>query len=252
MKNWIFVLLTGWVFLAQAEPFGDDELLQADKAFAMQATMASEDRIRAVWTIADGYYMYRDKFRFDTETPGIRLGDPVFPPGKVKNDEFFGEIETYRHQVAVEIPVIKDAGAPDKFALKTTSQGCADIGVCYPPHTQTASLELTGLPATTTAGKTGGALKALSDLGASFGSSGEDELLPADQAFQPEIEVTDANTLTASWMIADGYYLYRHKFDFAIEPSDAVTLLPAEIPRYITGKPTPPSRCNVPQRKRRR
>ena len=56
--------------------------------------------------IADGYYMYRDKFRFAVE-PGskAKLGAPQFPPGTRKKDEFFGEVETYRKQVAIRLPV---------------------------------------------------------------------------------------------------------------------------------------------------
>ncbi len=82
-----------------------------------------------------------------------------------------------------------------------------------------------------TAEKPGGALQALNDLGSGFGfGNADDELLPPDQAFQLDVQVTDANTLTASWIIAEGYYLYRHKFGFEIEPTEGVTLLPAQMP----------------------
>ena len=90
MKHWLsIVLLAGWLPFAHAEPFADDELLPADQAFSFQATMASDDRIRAVWDIADGYYLYKSKFRFDTDAEGIRFADPVLPAGKIKQDEFF-------------------------------------------------------------------------------------------------------------------------------------------------------------------
>ena len=141
MKYWIFGLLAGWMSVAQAG-FSDSDLLPMDEAFALEASAATADRIVAKWTIADGYYLYRSKFRFATDAEGIRFGEARYPAGKIKQDEFFGEIETYRHQVAIEIPVIRDPGAPDSFELKATSQGCADIGVCYPPNTQLASLTL--------------------------------------------------------------------------------------------------------------
>jgi len=226
MKHWLILLLAGWLPIAHAELFGDDELLPADQAFSFQATMASDDRIRAVWDIADGYYLYKSKISFDTDAEGIRFGDALLPAGKIKQDEFFGEIETYRHQFVAEIPVIREAGAANSFELKANSQGCADIGVCYPPQTQLAALTF----ANTESPARGGALQALSDLGASLGFGSDDELLPADQAFQLDVQVSDANTLTANWLIAEGYYLYRHKFEFAIDSADGVTLLPARMP----------------------
>ncbi|MGB5405200.1 MAG: protein-disulfide reductase DsbD [Thiogranum sp.] len=226
MKHWLILLLAGWMPFAHAVLPGDDELLPADQAFAFQASMASDDRIRAVWDIADGYYLYKSKLRFDTDAEGIRFGDAVLPAGKIKQDEFFGEIETYRHQLVVELPVIREAGAADSFELKAGSQGCADIGVCYPPQTQLAALTFAG----STTAPPGGALQALSDLGASLGFASDDELLPADQAFQLDVQVSDADTLTANWLIAEGYYLYRHTFEFAIDAADGVTLLPAQMP----------------------
>jgi len=226
MKHWLILLLAGWIPFAHAEPFGDNELLPADQAFSFQASMASDDRIRAVWDIADGYYLYKSKFRFDTDAEGIRFADAVLPAGKVKQDEFFGEIETYRHQLVVEIPVIREADAANSFELKAGSQGCADIGVCYPPQTQLAALTF----AEAESPAAGGALQALSDLGTRLGFGSDDELLPADQAFQLDVQVSDADTLTANWNIAEGYYLYRHTFEFAIETADGTSLLPARMP----------------------
>ena len=227
MKHWLILLLAGWLpLLAHAEPFADDELLPADQAFAFEATLVSDDRIRAVWNIADGYYLYKSKFHFATDTEGIRFGDAVLPAGKIKHDEFFGEIETYRHQLVMEIPVIREADTPRHFELKAGSQGCADIGVCYPPQIQLAALSF----ADTDTPAPGGALQALSDLGNRLGFGDEDELLPADQAFQLDVQVNDTDTLTANWVIAEGYYLYRHKFEFVADSADGITLLPAQLP----------------------
>ncbi|HKQ26395.1 MAG TPA: protein-disulfide reductase DsbD N-terminal domain-containing protein, partial [Burkholderiales bacterium] len=88
------------------------------------------------YRIADGYYMYRDKFRFTAIPQSAGLGDAQFPPGKIKKDEFFGRVETYRGDLIIRLPV-KSAG---RFTLKVVSQGCADVGVCYVPVTQTARL----------------------------------------------------------------------------------------------------------------
>jgi hypothetical protein len=44
-----------------------------------------------------------------------------------KTDEFFGDVETYRKEVAIRLPV---EGAQGALKLLVTSQGCADTGVC--------------------------------------------------------------------------------------------------------------------------
>ncbi len=227
MKHWLFILLAGWVSLAQADLFGGDELLPADQAFSFSASVEG-DHIRAVWEVADGYYLYKDKIKFTTDAAGIELGTPVMPAGKIKNDEFFGRMETYRHKVVVDIPLSGSAGAPENFILKANSQGCADAGVCYPPQTQEASLQLAAAGGSAAEDKAG--LQSLKDLGARLGFGGEDELLPADEAFRVNVAVADAQTLSADWQIAEGYYLYRTRFEFALADAKDVTLLPAQLP----------------------
>ena len=51
------------------------------------------------YAIADGYYMYRERFKFAAS--GAKLGAPAIPPGKVEFDETFNKnVETYHHGVA--------------------------------------------------------------------------------------------------------------------------------------------------------
>jgi len=110
-----------------------DDLLEPEKAFRLSARALDPTAVEVRFQIADGYYMYRDKFGFAVASGGATLGYPEFPKGQIKKDEFFGTVETYRKQVAIRIPV---AGNAEKLALEVTSQGCADVGVCYPPLTQ--------------------------------------------------------------------------------------------------------------------
>ena len=126
---------------AAAQLFGKktDELLEPEKAFRFSAHAAGGE-VEVRFAIADGYYMYRDKFRFAAEgNPQVRLGAPQLPAGTPYKDEFFGETQTYRKQVAIRIP----AQGEGRFELKVVSQGCADVGVCYVPMESQASLVLT-------------------------------------------------------------------------------------------------------------
>jgi thiol:disulfide interchange protein DsbD len=84
--------------------------------------------------VAPGYYLYRDKMRFEIE--GARLAaQPVLPRGEVKNDEFFGRTETLRGEVAARLALEQPAAAAT-LTVVAESQGCADVGVCYPPQRQ--------------------------------------------------------------------------------------------------------------------
>ncbi len=111
------------------------EYLAPDAAFKLSAHMVDAKTVEVTYIIADGYYMYRDRFHFQAE--GATLGVPQFPPGHVKYDvNFQKEVETYRQRVDIRIPV----DATGKFTLIATGQGCADRGLCYPPMDETLSL----------------------------------------------------------------------------------------------------------------
>ena len=132
---------------------GADEFLDPDVAFVLSAAAAGPDAIEARWDIAEGYYLYRDKFRFrPPDGSGASLGEAGFPKGKMKDDEYFGPMEVYYGAVAARVPV---AGAAPGEAIDVdiTYQGCADAGLCYPPITKTVSLLLPAALADTGAGK---------------------------------------------------------------------------------------------------
>jgi thiol:disulfide interchange protein DsbD len=133
-------LLAALLFLAAGVGHAAHEPLDPQQAYRFSARAIDDKTIEARWQIADGYYLYRNKIQFETAPAGVKLGTPKFPRGKVKDDEFFGKIETYRGDLKIAIPV--EAGAPASFTLKGTSQGCWDEGVCYPPMTQEAVVKL--------------------------------------------------------------------------------------------------------------
>jgi thiol:disulfide interchange protein DsbD len=120
-------------------------LLPADRAFRLSARALDASTIEARYDIADGYYLYRDKLQF--RTAPVTSGAPQLPTGVRKHDAFFGEVDTYRREVVVRIPLEKRA-AGEKLTLDADSQGCADAGVCYPPNPQqlTLTVPTTGYP----------------------------------------------------------------------------------------------------------
>ena len=133
----LFLILLACTASLQPSFAQDEELLAPEKAFSLQARIENNTVI-AEYKIAPGYYMYREAFRFDLETEGVSFAEVSVPDGKIKHDEFFGDVEIYRDQVAIQLPLESESGElPAEIRIKTTGQGCADIGVCYPPLYQT-------------------------------------------------------------------------------------------------------------------
>jgi len=211
----------------------NDEPLMPDQAFPLNTKVMAADMIRAQWDIADGYYLYRKKFKFTSNTTGVDFDVANFPKGKVKEDEFFGKVETYRGKLLIDIP-IKRTQDVSEFDFTVVSQGCADIGVCYPPQKKQLKLTLPKLPATVIASAATAdssesnslsPIAALKRLGNSLGlSSNDDQFLPPDQAFVFSADVVNGNMLKASWNIEEGYYLYRDKFAFELQDVDGMSI----------------------------
>lgn len=140
-RKWIgrsvLVALLAWLLLPAVRA---DELLDPEDAFKFSAAIRDDGRgIEARFTIADGYYLYRERFGF-AASDGVQLGAPQYPPGKIKFDKTFDrELEIYRGNVTVNLPVQPGSGA---FTLTAKLQGCADQGVCYLPEARTAKLLL--------------------------------------------------------------------------------------------------------------
>src|SRR6266849_10575632 len=122
---------------------GAGELLEPDKAFRFSAQALDARTVEVRYGIADGYYLYRDRFRFVAEPASVTLGQPRFPNGQIHEDKFFGKQETYRKEVRIRLPV--EAAGAERLKLQVTSQGCADLGVCYVPQVQSADLRLASL-----------------------------------------------------------------------------------------------------------
>ena len=115
--------------------------LPAEKAFAMRARAISPDTVEVLFEIAPRYYLFGERFAFEATPVGVTLGRADLPPGERKIDPVFGEIEIYRDQLRIRLPVSAPPGA-ERFTLAVKSQGCWEGGICYPPIVQRAEIEL--------------------------------------------------------------------------------------------------------------
>ncbi|MGK8204669.1 protein-disulfide reductase DsbD [Burkholderia cenocepacia] len=139
-----FVLVLGGMSIARAA----DDFLDPSVAFKFSAS-ESPGQVDVRFKVADGYYLYRERFAFAVKSGQATLGEPQLPAGHVKFDQTFQKnVETYRGDLVIHVPV-KQAAGP--FELAVTSQGCADEGICYPPAEHVVKVDGAALGATAAA-----------------------------------------------------------------------------------------------------
>lgn len=129
------VLFLAWAACIAAAPawaanYG--RFLSPDQAFRLSA-VGHPGRVVLAWQIADGYYLYKDRFKVTAAAGAI--GSVGFPPGESKDDPNFGRVVVYRRQVSLDVPVTRRS-ADGTVTLVVTYQGCADAGLCYTPITK--------------------------------------------------------------------------------------------------------------------
>ena len=191
----------------------DNDILPVEQAFKLQATGLAKEQVELVWQIEDGYHLYRDKMQFQSQTEDIQLGQTVLPDGLLEHDAVFGEVSVYRNKLKVVLPLINKSQRP-RVKLLAKYQGCADIGVCYPPQKVVLEIDLPDAAAGS-AGTLAQFVHGLKNLGPNLF---QDALLPPEQAFQFFAELKDEHTVHVNWRIADGYYLYKDKLKLKLEP----------------------------------
>ena len=206
------------------------DLLEPEQAFRFSAQQADANTLEVRYQIADGYYMYRQRFKFSMT--GGTLGTPQFPAGKMHADPTFGPMETYRKEVRVKLPFTRTGNA-QSVTLKAVSQGCADAGVCYTPMDSVATIKLAAANAASSqppAAQSTGVLAGLRSLGEQITGNAPPQFLPPDEAFKLSISAVDGQTLKASFALAPSYYLYKNKIHFAVKSPAGVSVAKVTLP----------------------
>ena len=131
-KSVFQLLLSLLVFVGMGNVWADADFLEPEQAFQFSSKQISADQVEVTYLIADGYYMYRERFKF--EAAGVKLGVPVIPAGTVHFDETFQKnVETYRKSITIQIPIISVDSKQSEWTLTAKGQGCSDKGLCYAP-----------------------------------------------------------------------------------------------------------------------
>jgi len=225
MSRYTLILLSLF-FSQQLTAFDAEELLPPEQAFKLSAKALNAEQVELSWKIHEGYYLYANKLDFKSQNDAIRLGSAELPAGKIKHDEFFGDVVIFRNLLKVILPINSDS-SQKLFKVQVKYQGCADMGVCYPPQKKLLEIHLP----VEKSGSGNAFDKLLKGFNGLKLNLFQNELLPAEQAFGFFAVVKNPQTLHVNWNIADGYYLYRDKIKLSLANATDIQLGDYLIPQ---------------------
>ena len=128
---------------AQALP-GNNAPLPAEQAFRFDAIAQDAHHLLLRWTIAKGYYLYRDQTKLAVkDAPKLSLS-PNWPAGVSHQDAHFGNTTVYFNELTLPVSVDGDTQGMSSLAVVASFQGCQEGGLCYPLMTREAQIDLTG------------------------------------------------------------------------------------------------------------
>jgi len=236
---------------ASAQGIDESELLPVEEAFQVEAKAVSRNWIEFQFKVAPGYYLYRERIKIQPVDSAFKFNPLHTPPGEFKEDPNFGRMEVYHNDFTAKLTGAAASGVT-AITFNVGYQGCADIGICYPPQrtkmtvavpaegaaatadfqttpSGTASLQL-GKPPSLLGGIDSAASGSNNNASASITLGATDQLpLPPEQAFVFEAIASAPTELLLRFTMPPGYYLYRDRSEFALVDSAAGTL---GIPRW--------------------
>ncbi|MCB1776739.1 MAG: protein-disulfide reductase DsbD [Candidatus Competibacteraceae bacterium] len=143
---WLLALLAGPAAGGIFDRFGsaaEERILEADQAFQLTIHAPDPHTVRVDWSIAPGYYLYRDKLQLELiNAQGMMLASTEIPPGELKDDPYFGAQQIFHNEAQLIARLQRSANSADEVEVQVSYQGCAEIGVCYPPLKKTVAVAL--------------------------------------------------------------------------------------------------------------
>ncbi|MBC7698659.1 MAG: protein-disulfide reductase DsbD [Bacteroidia bacterium] len=123
------------------EDNGQETFLSPDVAFKLDLSALDANNIKAMFTVAPGYYLYNKRLKFEIQLPSSAIVDSItLPAGEIKDDPNFGKQEVYHHDFTANI---KLAGTNNgSVTILATYQGCSEKGLCYAPIKKNISVDL--------------------------------------------------------------------------------------------------------------
>lgn len=141
VKSWLLTFLFFFSISASAGLFSDDLgfggqkkiFLPAEEAFIPSINVTDSENIVVTFVIQDGYYLYKDKFKFSSADRTVSIKKVDLPKGEVKDDPLFGKVEVYHGEISIPVQLFRTNKNAQDLDIETAYQGCAEDGICYPP-----------------------------------------------------------------------------------------------------------------------
>jgi thiol:disulfide interchange protein DsbD len=119
-----------------------ESFLSPDAAFKLDLIAKDAQNIQAKFTVAPGYYLYRERIKFVAQSPAeVKISEIALPTGEIKNDANFGKQEVYHHDFDAGIKLV--ASSNKLVTINASYQGCSEKGLCYAPIKKTFTIDLT-------------------------------------------------------------------------------------------------------------
>jgi thioredoxin:protein disulfide reductase len=127
-------------FSAFTDGVEEDEFLHPDEAFKLDVIAKDSNNLDAIFTIAPGYYLYKERIKFEIKDAALGSISAVdLPAGDIKDDPNFGRQEVYHHDFAANIAT---ENAAQDLVIHARFQGCSEKGLCYAPQLKTFNVTM--------------------------------------------------------------------------------------------------------------
>jgi len=120
----------------------DSEFPPADEVFFPGVFPVDGNKVDIGFRIVPGFYLYKDKISVRSLSENVAAGRLELPKGKMKVDEYFGEMEVYLDSILAPLAIARATPGAMELQLEVNYQGCAEGGLCYMPQTRVITVEL--------------------------------------------------------------------------------------------------------------
>lgn len=131
------LLITLSVAAIGSSSIAGDKLLKPEEAFKSSIKVIKSGVYEINYSIADGYQLYKDKFKVLVGTVGdnsVLISLPDHDTHERYEQSLDKNVKYYKNNVIIRIEVPKNFS--DTADVQIQAQGCeATKGVCYPPFT---------------------------------------------------------------------------------------------------------------------